>query len=429
MRKDHRQYVTIFNRAWALEALEDYAGAMADYRLTVAMNPYFSQAARCVVRLLEKSKDTEGLRAEVERLAAAWREAVAQGVPPAQCAHLLVQQAQARDSLGEDDLALELYQTAIDHGHPRPSSLYSSRAYLLEQHRHYAAAREAWDKAVECDSPVSSLILESRGKFKLRRADVEGAKEDFQQIATSKTGSPSHGNVLLALLAREENNLQEAFDQVERALSLHPPAELTDTRLLMAELCCRRGDYHKARHVYDEILAWYPREPHPLKLRANVFLRIGKPLRAEKDYLAALAEDAGDEDEVAALNVGCLQFWRGDYEGAARSFKRCLAKAPTDFKALCNHAHTSLKLDNYAQALADYRQMQQLYPGSVTQAMLVALETDPRAVEQQIGNRNMLFARSHQWEDWMSNPFSYCRRDRGPRQELPGSDGEYDDEA
>jgi tetratricopeptide (TPR) repeat protein len=39
----HRAYVTVFNRGFAKEAAHDFAGAIEDYRLTMKMNPYFSQ--------------------------------------------------------------------------------------------------------------------------------------------------------------------------------------------------------------------------------------------------------------------------------------------------------------------------------------------------------------------------------------------------
>ena len=46
-----RQYVTVFNRAWALEAVDDFPAALADYRLTLQLNPYFSQVSSAI-RLL-----------------------------------------------------------------------------------------------------------------------------------------------------------------------------------------------------------------------------------------------------------------------------------------------------------------------------------------------------------------------------------------
>ncbi len=373
------------------------------------------QAARCVVRLLEKAGDSAELRREERRTSALWQEAaVARQLPPAQCAHLQVQLAQIKDSFGETAAALELYQAAIDAGHPRPSQIHCSRAYLFEQLRNYAAALREWDLAVSADSPVSSLVLESRGKFKLRRGDVAGAVTDFQEIANSENGSQAHGFMLLAMLAKEENNWTNALDFVQSALSCQPLAELIDLRLLQAELLCRLCRHAEALQSYSQIEAWYPNAIIVRKLRGNLHLRLGDPVSAKTDYLAATQmvceNEAHPVDELAANNLGCLLFWEKDYQNAVKSFDFVLAQSPTDFKALCNRAHACLKMSNFRQTLADYRQMQQLYPGSVSQEMIDALEQNPQSVGGWIGRKNVVFAREHSWEDWMPHPSLHCPR-------------------
>ncbi len=126
--------------------------------------------------------DLEGLRADIARLDQAAREAQARGIPAAQWAHFLVQEAQIRDVLREDNFALELYQRAIDAKHPRPSSLHSARAYLLEEHARNEEALAEWNLAIESD-PSNAVLLESRGKFFLRRQRRDKGLEDFDRVA------------------------------------------------------------------------------------------------------------------------------------------------------------------------------------------------------------------------------------------------------
>jgi tetratricopeptide (TPR) repeat protein len=200
---------------------------------------------------------------------------------------------------------------------------------------------------------------------------------------------------------------------------------MIDSRLLHAELCCRRGKFLKALATYDRILEWYPNEPIPRKLRGNLFLRLGRAEAAERDYLiaAAVRDDDNRVDESAALNVGCLYFWHKRYDLAEKQFDLVLAQSPLEFKALCNRAHACLKRGNFRQTLADYRQMQQLYPGSVSQEMLTALEQDPESVSRFIGDKNMLFAREHPWEEWMRTPSRYCRKPFASSEEAPSEHG------
>jgi tetratricopeptide (TPR) repeat protein len=129
------------------------------------------------MRLLEKRGDTKELRNEAHRCEEAFRDAfVIRKLPAAQCAHFQVQLAQIQDCLGDIDSAIQLYQSAIDAGHPRVSQIHNSRAYLLEQKGDFVEALKEFDLAVSSDCPVSSLVLESRAKFKLRRGNIAGAK-------------------------------------------------------------------------------------------------------------------------------------------------------------------------------------------------------------------------------------------------------------
>lgn len=162
--------------------------------------------------------------------------------------------------LREDDLALELYERAVAAQHPRPSGLYGARAYLFEEHNRFPEALQAWNDAIACD-PSNATLLESRGKYFLRRNDRERGRADFESVSRNAGAAgerllffvflvltiSAHGFVLLAHLARENHALDEAERLLEEAVAVYPRAELSETRLFLAELCSRNGHFEQAR--------------------------------------------------------------------------------------------------------------------------------------------------------------------------------------
>jgi tetratricopeptide (TPR) repeat protein len=155
--------------------------------------------------------------------------------------------AQIRDVLREDDAALELYDRAIAAGHPRPATLHSARAYLLEEHGRQAEAEAAWDAAVASE-PASATLREGRAKFFLRTHQRPKAMLDFERILSCAgaegekaiflfvhlvvclTFLSAHGYELFSHLARERGQLEEAEKHAEDALAVHPAADRVEVR-------------------------------------------------------------------------------------------------------------------------------------------------------------------------------------------------------
>jgi hypothetical protein len=72
---------------------------------------------------------------------------------------------------------------------------------LLEEHNRVAEAENEWNSTLEQDN-CNAVLLESRGKFFLRRHELERGRLDFESVARNG-GAAAHGHVLLAHLAKE----------------------------------------------------------------------------------------------------------------------------------------------------------------------------------------------------------------------------------
>lgn len=164
------------------------------------------------------------------------------------------------------------------------------------------------------------------------------------------------------------------------------------------------GRYDEALQQYDRILEGYPEQSYPLKLRANLYLRLGRAEEALHDYALVRARPEHQADEVATINSGCVLFCMEDFDGAAALFSRRIEEHPVDFKALCNRAHAHLKAARFDLALEDYVLLRRIYPESVSETMVNALREEPETVAEMILPRNLLFCREHHWEDWMKSP-------------------------
>jgi len=138
--------------------------------------------------------------------------------------------------------------------------------------------------------------------------------------------------------------------EAELALQL-PPADFV-ARNVLGSVLYELGDLHRARALFQDVLAESPRYGDALNNLGNILVRDGKPRAAVEFYERALAGAPDNPDWCA--NLGGARQALGDLPGALECFDHALALAPGHADARWNRALARLLSGDLAQGFADY---------------------------------------------------------------------------
>ncbi len=163
--------------------------------------------------------------------------------------------------------------------------------------------------------------------------------------------------------ARASLNLQRedtiaALDDVEKAIKLN--RSMVNPFLIRAEIESSRGNWDSALSDMDEAVKLYPEEPAFYINRAYLRYNTDNYLGAMSDYNYALQLD---KNNMAALfNRALLRFEVKDLINAKKDFSTVLDLNPQNFHARYNRGLVELETGEYKEALADFKSIATRYP-------------------------------------------------------------------
>ncbi|MBF2099436.1 MAG: tetratricopeptide repeat protein [Gloeomargaritaceae cyanobacterium C42_A2020_066] len=259
--------------------------------------------------------------------------------------------AQAGNSLGDTDLALNAYHQAIARDPTNPT-LHAQRAQvLLTQQRWTEALRDA-TAAVNLQ-PQRADFWVVQGQVLLamdRPADVILVTDQaLAQLPQSPTLWKLRGDAYLDL------------QQPDEALTCyaHAPQD-PQTWLQQAQAQRRLKQYDAVLATLTPLLEQQPDNLRAWQMQADALIHLGRPADALGAYDRILALDS--HQARAWNNRGSALFALQRYTEALAAYDHALALNPQDDRAWNNRGHTLIKLGRYDEALAALDQALTLNP-------------------------------------------------------------------
>lgn len=257
--------------------------------------------------------------------------------------------ATAYHALGDADLALADYNTAIERS-PRRAIAFLNRGILLARYKgEFRSALADFDEALGIE-PANLAGLMLRGEARSVLGDYPGAIADLDKAATLAPGLPQIP-VLRGLANARRGEPGAAIADYDRALALD--AGNVDALTNRAALRAVAGDNVRAIADLDRVLALQPANAVALYNRGYSHFTLGDHDGAVADYSAALAADP--EMAVAYTNRCLARAVAGrDEAGARADCARAASLMPQSADVHETRAFLHLKLGETRAALAEY---------------------------------------------------------------------------
>ena len=225
---------------------------------------------------------------------------------------------------GQADQAMAQVQ-AINQQDPQYGAAWSLRGDLLLPKEEYAAAEDAFTKAIQ-QRPYD---VEDRSKRALVRASMGKSLEAAEDAAALQKMAPAYhmGYYLTGVLHFQDGRLEQAKDALERALDLSP--QHFHTIFALASIETRLGNANRARQLSEQAAAMQPNYIPARELSAHWLIRDGKGAEAEqlvRPITVVKPEDQRSRDLLAASLLV-----QGRTEEAAEIFRGTAERKTDDF--------------------------------------------------------------------------------------------------
>lgn len=230
--------------------------------------------------------------------------------------------AEALRRAEKPEAAIEvLEQLARSHG-DQPL-VHSSLGDLLRQQRDFAAAVDAYDRALELSNPKDRGLwfhYYARGICHERLDHWDQSEADFRKALELSPGQPQVLNYLGYSLVEKDTNLDEALEMIERAVAARPDSGyIVDS---LGWVLYRLGRYGEAVDHMERATELMPVDPVVNDHLGDVYWAVGRNLEAEFQWRRALSfveeetsEEAKPDRIRRKLEVGLDQVLKE--EGAA----------------------------------------------------------------------------------------------------------------
>ena len=156
-------------------------------------------------------------------------------------------------------------------------------------------------------------------------------------------------NMQMAIEYMRLNNLAQARDRIERALSEAP--QNPNVQVTAGLVYERLNEMSKAQHAYSTAARLGKEDPAIQNSYAGFLCRTGKTAAGEKLFVEVARNPAYPTPEVALLNAGVCVGGAGDVVDAERYFNRALTIRPNMPEALLQLGNLALDRGDPAQAL------------------------------------------------------------------------------
>ena len=252
-------------------------------------------------------------------------------------------------------------------GQPQDSDHGCSYFYFLwgrhaELENNYAAALEAYEKALICDPDANFVISKLPALLvRMNRRDEAAARLRDYLRRCPKEAEP---RMQLAKLLIDAGKLQEAEDQYRQAHELNPKE--TAPLLLLSELHLSENKPEEAEAALEKVLAEDSRSYPAHLLLARLLAAEGQLAQAVEHYQQAVSLNAS---EGLQLELAEVLIEQKKYAQAASIYKDLLKQDEESEEARIVLIHTFLLQNKKRQAMAELKRLNDL-TGNPEQAEL-----------------------------------------------------------
>ncbi|MBM0741934.1 tetratricopeptide repeat protein [Phormidium sp. CLA17] len=180
---------------------------------------------------------------------------------------------------------------------------------------------------------------------------IEAAKQTCRDVLEQQPDL-ADGWHLLALIAHQERNLDDAIAHYQRAIAADP--NHCDSYNNLAVALHEQGKFDDAIAHYQKVLALKPDYADAHNNYANALREKGRLAEAVHHYQQAIAMNPTYAD--AYNNLGLAYYAMSNFEQAAAAYRQAVAVRP-NFPQALNHLGNALKeMGNFAEAAVHYQQ-------------------------------------------------------------------------
>lgn len=204
--------------------------------------------------------------------------------------------AEALRRWGKMDDAVAMLQD-LAQSHPEHPGVFETLGDTLRFQGEYGAALLAYDKALallEEPSPADWGLFFARGITNEREGNWPAAEADFRKSLELNPEHPSVLNYLGYSLVERRENLEEALDMIERAVTARPgDGYIIDS---LGWVLYRLGRYEEAVAPMERAVELMPMDPVVNDHLGDVYWAVGRQLEAKFQWRRALSFITDDTD-------------------------------------------------------------------------------------------------------------------------------------
>jgi len=234
----------------------------------------------------------------------------------------------------------------IDIGHSQDSLI---EVVLINLNKKNIDKAEALLKQVEITNLNKSIVLDIKGKIKLKRGDFKGAEEFFlSSISHNPNFVIAYHN--LSICYSLLNQPDKAMENLKKAISLND--DISMFYFTLAKLNEKNGNKDDAMKNYKRALNLDEEYKEAIINYSQVLKSLGE-YEEGLSYLSK-AIDMATEDEKTYFKAN-LQFVYGEYEESLALYKSYLLTNPNDADAMYNAGLTKILLKREDEGCRDIK--------------------------------------------------------------------------
>ena len=168
-----------------------------------------------------------------------------------------------------------------------------------------------------------------------------------------KEENQAKGNIKMGLFYLNENNLQAAFLEYQKALEIIPKDR--DAHYALGHIYFNWEKYSQAIMEFETVLSLNPKDSEAHNYLGKVYEKQEKWDQAITYYQKALSNPLYKTPDIAHYNLGIVKKEQKDYEGALISLKDAFRINPQHSLALFEIGQVHVEMGNLSEAISAYR--------------------------------------------------------------------------
>ena len=205
-------------------------------------------------------------------------------------------------------------------------------------------------------NPDDSAALDLLGATQWAAGRNDEALATYTRLV-EKVPNSALGYQRLGIAQAAAGKAADARVSLQKALDLKPDLMAARNALIRLDISEKRMD--EALSIARQMQTLQPKSPEGYISEGDIYLTLGRPKLAEKPYQGALERGAGTD---TALKLASVQKLGGDTDGAVRGLTTWLKQHPSDQRARVSMAQLFVDEGRYADAIAQYEQVQRSLP-------------------------------------------------------------------